>query len=459
MPQGFIDGLNAPTFITVEDMRYAKSLDVDGVFISLQKVVYFNKNGMSFFLDILNQIKGDSGKMVGFFGYTPKTYSAILRVYENKINFCMYDTFTTLSMFCGIPEVNRDTKTLLYNQNKTQRSSIIFELRNRGFKVDYTDDSEMFLKARKQFVNDGMGDYGHFIAMTYLGNIEGKIASHIQGNLVIYTLRGYVDAGINDVFDILYHQKSLSVGFKLFIFDGTEVASMNIHGVNFFSKLSVAAAEYGATIVIAGLAQGVLQEKLRIELEDAGVLFFDSLEELLRNKKVLDEFSGGAAINKKSKAVLTKQLIATLPVFVNSAIYAITTMTNIQPIKESAKVVELKIDTKNNSFMAASIGFYGDVDGVLILVFSKKIATQACKILIGREDADENEVGDSLSEFVNIIAGRAKVVLSGTNTQVNITLPRSFMNLEELRSTIEGKKGAEVIMSFDKEPFYILLTT
>ena len=40
-----------------------------------------------------------------------------------------------------------------------------------------------------------------------------------------------------------------------------------------------------------------------------------------------------------------------------------------------------KNDTKDK--IASSIGFYGDIDGMVILIFPKDIAKKACELLIG----------------------------------------------------------------------------
>ena len=45
-PQGFLDGNNAPTFLTLEDIRATEHLSLDMLLVSLKKVVFFNRNGL-----------------------------------------------------------------------------------------------------------------------------------------------------------------------------------------------------------------------------------------------------------------------------------------------------------------------------------------------------------------------------------------------------------------------------
>ena len=44
-PQGFLDGNNAPSFLTIDDIKATEQLKVDMLLVSLKKVIFFNFNG------------------------------------------------------------------------------------------------------------------------------------------------------------------------------------------------------------------------------------------------------------------------------------------------------------------------------------------------------------------------------------------------------------------------------
>jgi hypothetical protein len=59
---------------------------------------------------------------------------------------------------------------------------------------------------------------------------------------------------------------------------------MNVHALNFFTKLASSAAEYNATICFVGLTFEKTPITFKNDLEDAGMLFFDNMDDILKNK-------------------------------------------------------------------------------------------------------------------------------------------------------------------------------
>lgn len=475
-PQGFLDGSNAPEIIPMQDFQYTLKLDVEGVLISLQRVIMFNKNGIATLADQLQKFEKEMNVLVGFCDYSEKTYYLVQKVFAgDSIYFSMFESFEAATLFAGTSKVKKNASVLVWHDEKSQRNSIVFELFRRGYNaVAANDEDDYYAKSgQKDKINDleeksyldeetkkAASDviFDKFLHMTHLGSPGNKIASHVQGNIIIYMLKDYIDANVNEQFDLRYHQKSLIVGFKLFIFDASLALSMNVHGVNFFAKLSTSAAEYGATLCLAGLPDKALQPRLREELEDSGILFFKSLEKLLSDKETISQYSGGVGVNKKNKNLISKALIAKLPVFIKAATYTMDILTNTKPEKEGVSIKELKFEQNNKNLLASSIGFYGGLDGLIVLIFAKDIAKKACQVLLGEDHINDETIRDAMAEFVNIIAGRVKLILLKQDTDISITLPRTFENLEELEYNMEGKKGVLVQLNFDKSPFHLFLT-
>jgi len=132
-------------------------------------------------------------------------------------------------------------------------------------------------------------------------------------------------------------------------------------------------------------------------------------------------------------------------------------MTNAQAIKESAKVAQIKIENPENK-IASSIGFYGDIDGMILLVFPIDIAKKSCELLIGESTDDLELILDTLAELVNIVGGKIKTLLSDENIHVNITLPRTYKDIQGLLEVAGNKKGVQVDLSFDNDKFLFFLT-
>ena len=150
-------------------------------------------------------------------------------------------------------------------------------------------------------------------------------------------------------------------------------------------------------------------------------------------------------------------MIRHLPDFVDAAVGTVEAMTGRKAEKGTVAVDRFLVEI-GADLLATSIGFYGELDGMAILVFPRKIAAQACRLLLGEEEVKDAEILDALSEFVNIIAGQAKTRLQKQNVNISITLPRTFADIEAVQEVVEERKGAQVTMSFEGEPFYFFLT-
>ena len=266
VPQGFLDGNSAAELITVPDLQHLRSSRVEMVLVSLKKVIFFNKNGVTVILDALAKLHKEMRITIGFCDYNQRQYEAFFKYFNQDVSFSLFKTLDIAMVFAGVhSETNKDENVLIYNDDPTQRSMQAIEIYDKGFNPIVAQTSQDFEARAKESEK-----YLAVVDMTYLGMMSNKIAAKTRGNCVIYYLKGFLDGSIVEQFDIVYHQNSLKVGFKLFMFDATRVTSLNIHAANFFSKLSTAGAEYGALIAIVGLDMSKTPKAFVEELEDAG---------------------------------------------------------------------------------------------------------------------------------------------------------------------------------------------
>ncbi len=449
-PQGFLDGENAMQLITLQDISIVRSKNVSMVLISLKKVVFFNKNGIKIPLDTLQKLQKQMRITIGFCDYTKKQYDAFFNFFKNEITFSLFKTIDTAMLFAGgLQSKDENENVLLYNPDSTQRSMQAIEIYDRGYNPVVMQNAEEFSKRSKE------KSFALAVDMTYLGLVSNQIAAKTRNNCVIYYLKGFLDGAVSEQFDITYHQNCLKVGFSLFMFDATRVSSLNIHAANFFSRLSTAGAEYGALIAIVGLDMEKVPKAFVEELEDAGIMFFDSEAEFFADETVKSMSGGAAAALKKESHGLTKSLISSLSIFVSSAMETLQMMTNMSAKKEEVKIQPFM--PTGDEMMSASIAFYGDIDGMISLSMPKELVKKACALLIGEESDDIDVLTDALGELVNIVAGKAKTLLQNEGTQISITLPRSYASIEELKATVSDVKGVQVNFSFEDYPFTFYL--
>lgn len=451
-PQGFLDGNSSASFVSIEDIEATTKLNVDMILVSLKKVIFFNRNGLDAFVKMFAKVRSmHHSTIVGFCDYDIKKFDAINKFYAKEMNFSLFFTQEIASLFANsFRDTNKNV--LVYSEDKSQRAALAIELHDHGHNPIITQTYKEFMQK-----SANAESYDVIVKDTFLGQMGQQVSTRVSGNAIIYTVNSFLDAEIGNTFNIEYHNNSLNIGFRLFIFDAYKVVSMNVHALNFFSKLASAAAEYNASICFIGMTFEKTPITFKETLEDSGILFFDQMEDLLGDKEMLEELSGGSAANIKNKRTLNKQTVTELPNFIDATVSTIEMMTNAKAAKESANITTLTLHDKENQ-IASSIGYYGDMDGMVVLVFPKEIAKEACELLIGEETNDEDLILDTLSELVNILGGKIKTILADHDIKVSITLPRSYTDLDELVDTVNNKKGVQVDLIFDNNKFLFFLT-
>jgi len=450
-PQGFLDGNSAEHYVSIEDIEATLKLNADMILVSLKKVIFFNRNGLDAFVKLFSKIREKNSTTVGFCDYDTKKYNAIVKFYEKDLNFSLFATQEIAALFAS--NFSKDSKNVLvFNSDKSQRSAMAIELHDKGHNPIIAQNEKEFNEKRKN-----KNAYDIVIENTFLGQMGENIATRVTGNAIIYTVSSFLDTNISQQFNIQYHNNSLNVGFRLFIFDAYKVVSMNVHALNFFSKLSSAGAEYNATICFVGLSFEKIPLAFKETLEDAGIMFFEQMDDILQNKELLEELGASSAANIKNKRVINKVTITELPNFIDATVGTIEMMTNSKATKDAVKINDIEIDSKEGK-IASSIGFYGDMDGMVVLVFPIEIAKKACELLIGEKSDDMELILDTLAELVNIVGGKVKTLLADEHINVNITLPRTYSDIDSLLEIAKGKKGVQVDLKFDNDHFLFFLT-
>ena len=450
-PQGFLDGASSNATLSIDDIKATIAQNADMILVSLKKVIFFNRNGLDAFVKMFQKIRTANHSTVGFCDYDTKKYNAIMRFYKDDLGFSLFKSQEIARLFSASYK-NQNKKVLLYNEDKSQRAAMAIELHDNGHNPIIAQTLAEF-NEKAQAKNA----YDIIITDTFLGQMGQKVATRVTGNAIIYTVSSFLDAEVGNTFNIAYHNNSLNVGFRLFIFDAYKVVSMNVHALNFFSKLSSSGAEYNATICFVGMSWEKTPKEFKETLEDSGIMFFEQMDDILQDKALLKELGASSAANIKNKRVINKLIVTELPNFIEATVATIEMMTNSEAVKEAAKIDKIAIINPEGQ-IASSIGFYGDIDGMVILVFPTGIAKKACELLIGEETDDTELILDTLAELVNIVGGKVKTLLADQNLSVDITLPRTYPEIKALLEVAQEKKGVQVDLSFDNDKFLFFLT-
>lgn len=448
-PQGFLDGGNARGVIEPQDISFLSTTKCEVILVSLKKIIFFNRRGLSTVLESLQVIGNKLGAMIGFCDYDDKKFKMVIDMYNGHVPFSLLDTESIGGLFASSSNKEAgECKILVFNDDVEQRNKISMELYELGYKPTIAKSYDEYESLKDE-------SYEYIIRNSHLGSIDRAIQIHIKDNVVVYSLKDFLDSTLADDFDMEHHNNALKIGFNYYLFEASKVASTNVHAVNFIAKLSTAGAEHGATIAICGLTEQSITEPLKNDLEDSGVLIYEDLDSYFSDDELFGEDGGGALSGKKPKNI-TKKLVEILPLIMETTIKTIESMTHGKLDRKSTTVKDLELVDTKNSF-AVAIAFYGQAEGMMVLSFDEVIAKKACAVLLD-ENSNRSELMDALCELINIIGGKLVQHLTKKNLHVNITMPRAYKNANELLAHKKGTKGAQVDFEMDGKSVVLFLT-
>jgi len=156
---------------------------------------------------------------------------------------------------------------------------------------------------------------------------------------------------------------------------------------------------------------------------------------------------------------LSKQLIINLPIFIDTAVNSLVTITGLeaQKIKHEIRPFNEKIPPQ---VIIAAMKFKGDLSGTFFLVFPRALALIALEAMIGEslEADDTAAIVDGVAELCNIITGSAKVLFSNKQLKVLFELPKTYLSLQVALSDTLGSNGVWIDMQLAEKPFYMFVT-
>jgi CheY-specific phosphatase CheX len=164
--------------------------------------------------------------------------------------------------------------------------------------------------------------------------------------------------------------------------------------------------------------------------------------------------------NPQKKALsLSKNLIANLPVFMDTAVETLISFTGLDAQKSAHSIKSFDISLTSN-IICSVMRFSGDLEGSFVLVFPKGIAITAIESILGEkiEGDDMETIMDGVSEFCNIITGSIKTVLSSKDIKVVFNLPKTFTSLQSTLENIGEESGIWIDMQLNGNPFYMFIT-
>jgi CheY-specific phosphatase CheX/anti-anti-sigma regulatory factor len=441
-PQGFLDSLNAGEIITPLDIENFTNKKIKYVSVDFSKIISANISGVRFLNDIFEHLYKKNIECA-IFSPNKNAYDILLKIPNRFFN--IYENEEVEKLFTSEELIADKNIYICCIGDEQNKNFILFNLIKKGYMPLVINNEEKINKSNSVIIRKSV-----------VSKFADTIGAVTKNDIVYFFFDGFLDSNISDMFDIEYFRRSLLTGFRIFIFDMNNVKGLNAQAIKFFYKLGTEAAEYGALLAIMGLKTRGIQRKLLEDLELAGFLFFPDEESFKKSEEVKNTKKMVQSVYKK-KVKVTRKLVEIFPYFIKSTVESIELLTGIKAEKEKVEISLIRID-KSKEYVSSSIGFYGDVKGLLILMFSERLSKKISKILLGEEIDTKEELVDMIGEFANIIVGNVKSEFQKEGIEIELTLPKVFADLDTLEVLVEDKESVEVKFDFCDEEFYIYLT-
>ncbi len=489
-PTGYLDGESAESNFRLDEIEAVKKQNIKACLVSLSDNILFNSNAIAYIERVLGDI-GDKGDIVtGFCEYDDAKYKLLQKFLSSESRMSLFESEAIARLF--IEDAKEKKRVLIRVKSPLQRGMILLALHEKGHipvvASEHADKQEESQKSSKEATieyidtdaksetedscvevnQDAVADevvsdenedekFDMVVSMTKLPIPALHISSYIKSNSIVYTLNGFLDSHKMSEFDRQYFKNSLKIGFRLFVFECSDVTGINAHAVNYLYSLAVEAAQYGAVIVMTAMDKTKITNALINILEQAAVVFMTDLDSVFNDKELLKKTAKAESISVKDASGPNKELIKNLPHFSFSVMDTIETMTGSVSKKISTRLGKLDLELFGDDYIATSLGFYGYISGIMILVYHKDIAKKMCDIFFGIENIKDDDISDAICEMLNIMAGKTKSHLAKMGVSINITLPKTFTSKEEFASFVNSKKGAIVEFELHKNKFFLFL--
>ena len=425
-----------------------RSLSIKAVYFSFENINWIDEGAIIWVARALLALQDKVSIPVAFIGYSKTQFVKLKALFPNRsIPLFKNDSIASFLLGFKMPPIQQ--KIVYYDNDGMVQTLISHELQVKGYEVICLNNAQAFLEKRKQLLDQAFYIYDIYFDVT--GNF---IPTIIQNGMVIYTLYRKADKNITLYFNLQAHNSRLREGYKVFVFDVSQIQDFNFGALDFIMSLALNNVRYEACVAICGLQLNLAKEKREL-CRRSGIYFFSSLEECRQDPQIKEAIKKYQAVEQKRKG-LTKHLVAQLPVFINAAIETLSSLTGGEAKRKDYKVTTYN-KTGQSNIMGAMISFEGDVSGIVALCFSKSIVKEASLMLLGEESQSDEELLDVIKEFTNIIAGRSKAILSEHNLSIGISLPKACKSEEEIAQMLVGKQGVQVDLLLNNKPLVLFL--
>lgn len=424
-----------------------KGLDIKAILLSLKNVPDLDNESLIYFFKILHEFEKSLDVIAGICDYKARVYSQSLNS-AKKYHISLFKTADIARFVLKVNALPADKQLCFLMENELDFELFKDEMESRGVLFQgFSSGDEFNTYASK---NECFK-----VSKTYVDYLHNKTVMRLEGGVVYFDLQDRLGKKIETLFPLHAFFKKAKEGFRLFVLEGSQVEFIDPKAIDFFISLSINSMRYEAKIVFLKFPPNLLSRPVQQTLDKAHIKSFDTKLKMQADPEIAQLLK--TPIKTKGGG-LSKALVSNLPLFIDATVDTFSSFVGSSASKKSHNISEYSDSFIKGEYAGSAIEFSGMINGSLILVFSYDLIDEVSSVLLGEACGSDEERVDVLGEFLNIISGQSKTMLSKKDINVSISLPKTFVSKDEFLKYIGGKKGILMDFEFDGKPLQLFLS-
>ncbi|MFP4332505.1 MAG: chemotaxis protein CheX [Campylobacterales bacterium] len=423
-----------------------KGLDIKAILLSLKNVPDLDNDSLIPFFTVLHEFEKSLDVIAGICDYKARVYSQSLNS-AKKYHVSLFKNSDIARFILKITTIPADKTVCFLMENELDFELFKDEIESRGVVFQgfsNSGDFDTYASKNECFK----------VSKTYVDFLHNKTVMRLEGGVVYFDLQDRLGKKIETLFPLHAFYKKAKEGFRLFVLEGSQVEFIDPKAIDFFISLSINSMKYGAKIVFLKFPPNLINRSVQQTLQKAHIKYFDTKQKMQSDPEIAQLLNNPV---KTKGGGLSKALVSNLPLFIDATVDTFSSFVGSSATKKSHTISEYSDDFLDDNYAGSSIEYSGMINATLVLVFSYSLIDEVSEVLLGEACANDEERVDVLSEFLNIISGQSKTMLSKKDINVSISLPKTFVSKNDFIKYISGKKGILINFEFDAKPLQLFL--
>ena len=425
-----------------------RSLEISGIFISFKEVQKVDRKALDFLIEELTALSTRTTIHIGLGDYSHTFFPVLLKLIK-RTSISLYKNLNIMAFASGTRASL--SSILVYIEDPYDAGMIVSHLISKHYFVVISHSVEDF----KKRISGNRKVYDQVITESHFGNTENKVLIKFKKSIFHYTFYGKLDKNLITNINQKDFKERLDFGFKIFIFDLSNVLYIDMNAANFIIGFLHIAQKYDASICLVGLERENFDSNAYNLMTQNNFSDFSEIEDIYHDVDVLEILSQQHSLAYSEG--ISKKIIEFIPNFIRATRYVLS-LIDISDISVQTQQCTIEKEPKIDPYIATHISFYGDYHGEINFIFPK----ESVDVILERkyenvEDLNKDDHIDALKEFTQIIMDKLSTQLENKYLSIESGFAMATDG-ENIDLSCRDHRYVFETFFCDEHPFYVTIT-